>query len=153
MRERVAVLSLVLTILSARASNPSQDTVRVAGVLVASAAADAKPLAELRVLLIAARAVDLTGREIQRLPPRGTFIVDAPRDKPASVVKSDGDGKFSFEGVADGRYVLGMLPSAEGAYVASDVRLLEGKHSNPEMFDVKGGQAVDLGRVNPPALR
>ncbi len=99
-----------------------------------------------RVLLIKAIVWDLTGQQVAKLPAKGTSIIDADRSHPFAVTNTDDAGKFEFKAVPPGRYSVGTTAKPDGKFVATDVLLLE-HDSGTAVFDLKAGQALDLGKV------
>lgn len=106
-----------------------------------------QPEANTRVLLVPMRAFGLDGKDIARLPPRGTFILDRLLDKPAAIAQTDSEGRFAFKAPPAGRYGVGVTAKPAGEFTSADVTLLEHEGSLI-LFDLAAGKSVDLDKVS-----
>ena len=114
----------------------------VSGVLLGPSGA---PQANVRVGLIKVRLVSLLGEEIRSLPPRETIIIDSD-GKPVALAETDSGGRFEFKEVPRGRYSVAV--QSKGASGATEPAWLE-SGGKTILFDVRGGQRVKIGTVNP----
>jgi hypothetical protein len=97
------------------------------------------------LLLIEVRLVNLKGKEIATLPPKGTYIIDANINAPVATAQTDPSGRFEFKGMKPGRYSIIRRPDAG----AGRGNFLQSPQSDRIhlFFDVTSGQAVELGKV------
>ncbi len=114
---------------------------RISGVLIEESGA---PDANKEVLLVEAEVHDVTGKRVPQLPGSiGTVILDVISTK--ATVRTDNSGRFEFKGIPSGRY--GVRVQLGGA----DKRLTFLRRQPNEstvVFDLAGGQEVDLGKVS-----
>jgi len=87
-----------------------QSGLSISGFLLAQ---DDAPQPKTEVRLVIVRLVNLLGKEILKLPPTETVIIDSD-SKAVMVTETNSSGKFEFKDVKPGRYALAVLTKGGG---------------------------------------